>query len=147
MSGRYCSLLVVTVLLLASTAGAVELLQLGQSAPRQGILLDVQTSFRVLQALEDYPQLKKENAELRTLVAKQEALEEIRKEREKLYQERITFLEMQSLKWQQLNEATLALAKQNREAQGTWWDRLAHDAGKMTLGGIFGAAIAMALIL
>ncbi len=122
-------------------AEAVELLQAGQPAPRQGILLDVPTSFRVLEVLEDYPKLKTENAALRKVVDRQEALDEIRAEREKLYQDRIAFLELQAVKWQQLNDASLALAKQNREMQGSWWDRLANDAGKMTLGGVLGALI------
>ena len=126
---------------------AVELILPGQTATKQALLIDVQTSFKILAVLEDYPRLKAENAALREVIARQEALDEIRVEREKLYQERIAFLELQAGKWQQLNEATLALAKQNREAQGSWWDRLAHDAGKMTLGGIVGAVIAAALIL
>ena len=139
---------------LVSPASAVDLLQPGQTAQRQGILLDIPTAFRVLAVLEDYPRLKEENAALRGVIARQDVqierhqvLDEIRVEREKLYQERIAFLELQAGKWQQLNEATLALAKQNREAQGSWFDRLAHDAGKMTLGAIVGAAIAAALIL
>lgn len=122
-------------------AGAVDLLQAGQPAPRQGILIDVQTSFRVLQVLEDYPLLKEENEQLRLLTTKQEVLEEIRVEREKLYQERIAFLELQAAKWQQLNDATLLLAKQNREMQGSWWDRLVSDMGKYTVGALMGGVV------
>ncbi len=65
-------------------AEAVELLQAGQVAPRQGILLDVPTSFRVLSVIEDYPRLEKEAAALRALKDRQEARDEIRVEREKL---------------------------------------------------------------
>lgn len=126
---------------------AIELLQAGGTAQRQGILLETEVSFRVLAVLEDYPRLKAENAALREVIARQETREEIRIEREKLYQERIAFLELQAEKWKSLNEASLQLAKDTRESQGSWWDRLAHDAGKMTLGGIVGAVIAAALIL
>ena len=129
-----------------SAAEAVDLLQAGQPAPRQGILLDVPTSFRVLAVLEDYPKLEKESVALRELVVKQQGLDEIRIEREKLYQERIAFLEMQSERWKQLNDSTLALAKQNREMQGSWWDRFLADMGKMTTGAIIGGVIAAAFI-
>ena len=128
-------------------ASAVELILPGQTAQRQGILLDIPVSFRVLAVLENYPLLQKENTALRGVIARQEALDEIRVEREKLYQERIAFLELQAEKWKSLNEASLELAKNTREAQGSWFDRLAHDAGKMTLGAIVGAVIAAALIL
>ena len=126
---------------------AVELILPGQAVQKQAILLDTPTAFRVLAVLEDYPRLKAENTALREVLARQEALDEIRTEREKLYQERIAFLELQAEKWRALNEASLDLAKQTRESQGSWWDRLAHDVGKMTLGGIVGAVIAAALIL
>jgi LPS sulfotransferase NodH len=96
--------------------------------------------------LEDYPKLEKEAAALRELVVKQQGLDEIRIEREKLYQERIAFLEMQSERWKQLNDSTLALAKQNREMQGSWWDRFLADMGKMTTGAIIGGVIAAAFI-
>ncbi len=139
---RVCKiLLILLVVFYTVPAGAVDLLQAGQPAPRQGILLDVPTSFKVLQALEDYPKLKAENEQFRLLATKQEALEEIRLEREKLYQERIAFLELQATKWQQLNEATLALAKQNREMQGTWWDRFTNDMGKYTIGALMGGVV------
>ena len=121
---------------------AVDLLQAGQAAPRQGILLSVPVSFRVLAVLEDYPRLREENAALRGVIARQEALDEIRVEREKLYQERIAFLELQAEKWKQLNEASLSLAKQTREAQGSWWDRFLADMGKLTTGAIIGGVIA-----
>jgi len=128
-------------------ASAVDLLQAGQPAPGRGILLDVQTSFRVLVVLEDYPRLKRENEAQADVIARQEALEEIRLEREKLYQDRIAFLEFQAEKWKQLNDASLALAKQNREMQGTWWDRFLGDMGKFSTGAIIGGVIAAALIL
>lgn len=127
-------------------AEAVDLLQAGQVASRQGILLDVPTSFRVLAVLEDYPKLEKETVALRELVTRQQGLDEIRIEREKLYQERIAFLEMQSERWKQLNDSTLALAKQNREMQGSWWDRFLADMGKMTTGAIIGGVVAAAFI-
>jgi hypothetical protein len=135
----------ISLLVAVSPAGAVELLQAGQPAPRQGILLDVPTSFQVLQALEDYPKLKEENAVLRDLSAKHEALDELRAEREKLYQERIAFLELQAERWKQLNDASLALAMQNREMQGSWWDRFTGDAGKFALGVLGGLGIAAAI--
>ena len=125
----------------ALPAGAVDLLQAGQPALRQGILLDVPTSFKVLQVIEDYPLIQEENKRLRGLVGKQEALDEIRIEREKLYQERIAFLELQAEKWKQLNDATLLLAKQNREMQGSWWDRLISDMGKYTVGALMGGVV------
>jgi LPS sulfotransferase NodH len=136
----------ISLVAMPTLAGAVDLLQAGQPAPRQGILLDVPTSFRVLAVLEDYPKLEKEAAALRELVVKQQGLDEIRIEREKLYQERIAFLEMQSERWKQLNDSTLALAKQNREMQGSWWDRFLADMGKMTTGAIIGGVIAAAFI-
>ena len=148
MKARFCSLMIVMALLCLSfpaAAGAVELLQAGQAAPRQGILLDVPTSFRVLEALEDYPRLKEENAVLREMAAKQETLDEIRQEREKLYQERIAFLEMQAEKWKQLNEATLAMAARQQEAKGSWFDRLRKDLGTFTLGGIAATVIIAAI--
>lgn len=148
MKARFCPLLLVITCLclsLPAVASTVDLLQAGQPAPRQGILLDVPTSFKVLEGLEDYPRLKEENAVLRALVAKSEALDEIRVEREKLYQERIAFLEMQAEKWKQLNAATLALATQQQEVKGTWFDRLRRDLGTFTLGGIAATAIIAAI--
>jgi hypothetical protein len=124
---------------------AADLLQVGQPAPRQGILLDVQTSFKVLEAIEDYPKLKEENTALRAVAARQEALDEIRAEREKLYQERIAFLELQAEKWRQLNDASLALAKQNREMQGSWWDKFRRDVGTFSLGALFAIGVAAAI--
>lgn len=141
-----CLCAMISLVAMPTLAGAVDLLQAGQPAPRQGILLDVPTSFRVLAVLEDYPKLEKEAAALRELVVKQQGLDEIRIEREKLYQERIAFLEMQSERWKQLNDSTLALAKQNREMQGSWWDRFLADMGKMTTGAIIGGVIAAAFI-
>lgn len=135
----------ISLLAAGSPARGADLLQVGQLAPRQGIFLDVPTSFRVLEALEDYPKLKEENAALREIVAKQEALDEIRKEREQLYRERIAFLEMQAEKWKQLNEATLAMALKQQEAKGTWFDRLRRDLGTFTLGGIAATAIIAAI--
>ena len=126
---------------------AVELILPGQTAQKQAILLDIPVAFKILAVLEDYPRLKAENAALREVIARQEVLDEIRVEREKLYQERIAFLELQAERWKALNEASLDLAKQTRESQGSWWDRLAHDAGKMALGAIVAAVIAAALIL
>jgi FtsZ-binding cell division protein ZapB len=107
--------------------------------------LDLPTSFHVLETIEDYPRLKEENQVLREMVSRQEALDEIRKEREALYQERIRFLEEQNAAWSRLNEATLALAKQNREAQGTWFDRFRKDLGTFALGGIAATAIIAAI--
>lgn len=127
--------------------GAIDLVQAGQPAPGRGILLDVPTSFRVLEVLEDYPRLKEENAALQVVVAKQESLDEIRVEREKLYQDRIAFLELQAEKWKQLNDASLALARQNREMQGSWWDRFLGDMGKLATGAIVGGVIIMAIAL
>jgi hypothetical protein len=129
----------------SSPALAVDLLQTGQTAPRQGILLDVPTSFRVLEALEDYPRMKEENQVLRELIARHEALEEIRKEREALYRERIAFLEEQAGKWEQLNQATLALAEKGRKMQGSWWDRFTADVGKFSLGAVIGLGIVAAI--
>ena len=141
-----CLCAMISLMAMSTLAGAVDLLQAGQPAPRQGILLDVPTSFRVLAALEDYPKLEKEAAALRELKMKYEGLDEIRIERENLYKERIAFLEMQSERWKQLNDSTLALAKQNREMQGSWWDRFLADMGKMTTGAIIGGVIAAAFI-
>ena len=124
---------------------AVTLLQEGQMAPHRGVILDVKTSFHVLEVLEDYPWLKEENSTLRELVSKQELLDEIRQEREKLYQERIAFLEMQAEKWKQLNEATLALVVKQQEAKGSWFDRFRRDIGTFTLGGIAATAIIAAI--
>ncbi len=128
-------------------AEAVDLLQAGQPAPGRGILLDVPTSFRVLEVLEDYPRLKRENEAQAAVIVKQEALDDIRLEREKLYQERIAFLELQAEKWKQLNDTSLTLAKQNREMQGSWWDRFLGDMGKLATGAIIGGVIAVALVL
>ena len=129
----------------ALPAAAADLLQVGQSAPRQGILLDVQTSFKVLQALEDYPKLKEESAALRAVVARHGELEEVRVEREKLYQDRIAFLELQAEKWKQLNEASLQLAKDTRESQGSWWDKFRRDVGTFSLGAVFAIGMAAAI--
>ena len=126
-------------------AYAADLLQAGQPAPRQGILLDVQTSFKVLQALEDYPKLKEENTALRAVVARHGELEEVRVEREKLYQDRIAFLELQAEKWKQLNDASLQLAKDTRESQGSWWDKFRRDVGTFSLGAVFAIGVAAAI--
>jgi hypothetical protein len=143
---RYLGIcLFAAVLFVPSFAGAADLLQAGQPAPRQGILLDVQTSFKVLEAIEDYPKLKEENTALRAVAARQEALDEIRVEREKLYQDRIAFLELQAEKWRQLNDASLALAKQNREMQGSWWDKFRRDVGTFSLGAVFAIGVAAAI--
>jgi hypothetical protein len=143
---RYLGICLCTaVLFVPSFAGAADLLQVGQPAPRQGILLDVQTSFKVLQVLEDYPKLKEESAALRAVVARHGELEEVRVEREKLYQERIAFLELQAEKWRQLNDASLALAKQNREMQGSWWDKFRRDVGTFSLGAVFAIGVAAAI--
>jgi hypothetical protein len=143
---RYLGICLCTVVLFVpSFAGAADLLQLGQPSPRQGILLDVQTSFRVLQVLEDYPKLKEENMALRAVVARHGELEEIRVEREKLYQERIAFLELQAEKWKQLNDASLQLARDTRESQGSWWDRFRRDVGTFSLGTVFAIGVAAAI--
>lgn len=141
----FCLCAAISLLAGVSPAGAVDLLQAGQSAPRQGVLLDIPTSFRVLEVLEDYPRLKEENAALHELAAKQELLEEIRKEREALYQERIAFLEGQAAAWARLQEATVAMAEEHRKAQGTWFDRFRKDVGTFTLGGIAAAALIAAI--
>jgi hypothetical protein len=143
----FVGILGIAALLLAapSPSGAVELLQVGQPAPRQGILLDVPTSFKVLAVLEDYPKLREENAALRAVVARHGELDEIRVEREKLYQERIAFLELQAEKWKQLNEASLQLAKDTRESQGSWWDKFKRDAGTFSLGAVFAIGVAAAI--
>ena len=132
-------------MIFALPAAGADLLQLGQPAPRQGILLDVQTSFRVLQALEDYPKLKEEAAALRAVVTRHGELEEIRVEREKLYQERIAFLELQAEKWKQLNDASLQLARDTRESQGSWWDKFRRDVGTFSLGAVFAIGVAAAI--
>jgi len=143
---RYLGICLFAVVLFAPfPAVAADLLQLGQPAPRQGILLDVQTSFKVLQVLEDYPKLKEENTVLRTVVARHGELEEVRVEREKLYQDRIAFLELQAEKWKQLNEASLQLAKDTRESQGSWWDKFRRDVGTFSLGAVFAIGMAAAI--
>lgn len=126
-------------------AHAVELLQAGAVAPRQSILIETQTSFKVLAILEDYPRLRDENKALRAVVARQGELEEVRIEREKLYQERIAFLELQAEKWKQLNEASLQLAKDTRESQGSWWDKFRRDVGTFSLGAVFAIGVAAAI--
>jgi hypothetical protein len=143
---RYLGICLFAVVFFAPfPAGAADLLQLGQPAPRQGILLDVQTSFKVLQALEDYPKLKEESAALRAVVARHGELEEIRVEREKLYQDRIAFLELQAEKWKQLNNASLQLARDTRESQGSWWDKFRRDVGTFSLGAVFAIGVAAAI--
>ena len=141
------------IFIFAVPASAVELLQAGQPSPRQGILLDVATSFRVLQIMEDYPALKEHDrlqtekvGQLESQVARYEALDEVRQAQLELYRERAQFLEAQSAAWKTLNEATLALAKQNREAQGTWWENLTHEVGKGFIWLLGGGAIAAAII-
>ena len=124
---------------------AIELLQAGSVTTRQGILLDVPTSFKVLAVLEDYPRLKEENAAQAKVIERQDALDEIREEREKLYQERIAFLELQAEKWKLLNEASLQLAKDTRESQGSWWDKFRRDVGTFSLGAIFAIGVAAAI--
>jgi hypothetical protein len=145
MKARVVIIIITLSVIFALPAGAADLLQLGQPAPRQGILLDVQTSFRVLQALEDYPKLKEENTALRAVVARHGELEEVRVEREKLYQDRIAFLELQAEKWKQLNDASLQLARDTREAQGSWWDRFRKDVGTFSLGAVFAIGVAAAI--
>jgi len=151
-------LCIVVSFMQVSPVSAVELIQAGQPDSngivnssgifvKTGILLDVQTSFKVLQALEDYPKLKEESAALRAVVARHGELEEIRVEREKLYQDRIAFLELQAEKWKQLNDASLQLARDTRESQGSWWNRFLGDMGKFSTGAIIGAVIAAAIIL
>ncbi len=54
---------------------------------------------------------------------------------------------LQAEKWKQLNDASLALAKQNREMQGSWWDRFLGDMGKLATGAIVGGVIAAMIAL
>jgi hypothetical protein len=144
---RYLGICLYASVFLVPSAPAVaaDLLQVGQPAPRQGILLDVQTSFRVLQALEDYPKMEKRAEALQVLVDRQAALEEVRAEREKLYQERIAFLELQAEKWKQLNDASLQLARDTRESQGSWWDKFRRDVGTFSLGAVFAIGVVAAI--
>jgi len=136
------------LLLIPLDAFAVDLLPAGQPvaiAPYSRIALDVSTSFRVLQVLEDYPKLRTENAAQAKVIVRYGELEEIRVEREKLYQERIAFLELQAEKWKQLNNASLQLAKETRESQGSWWDQFRRDVGTFSLGAVFALGVAAAI--
>ena len=136
------------LLLIPLDAFAVDLLPAGQPvaiAPHSRIALDVPTSFRVLQVLEDYPKLRTENAAQAKVIVRYGELEEIRVEREKLYQERIAFLELQVEKWQRLNDASLQLARETRESQGSWWDQFRRDVGTFSLGAVFALGVAAAI--
>lgn len=133
------------LLLMPLDASAVDLLQAGAVAPRQGILLETATSFRVLQVLEDYPKLQAENMAQAKVIARYGELEEIRAERENLFKERIAFLELQAEKWKQLNDASLQLAKDTRESQGSWWDKFRRDVGTFSLGAVFAIGVAAAI--
>jgi len=136
------------LLLIPLDAFAVDLLPAGQPvaiAPYSRIALDVPTSFRVLQVLEDYPKLQTENAAQAKVIVRYGELEEIRVEREKLYQERVAFLELQAEKWKQLNDASLQLARETREAQGSWWDQFRRDVGTFSLGAVFALGVAAAI--
>ena len=136
------------LLLIPLDAFAVDLLPAGQLvaiAPYSRIALDVPTSFRVLQVLEDYPKLQTENAAQAKVIVRYGELEEIRVEREKLYQERVAFLELQAEKWKQLNDASLQLARETRESQGSWWDPFRRDVGTFSLGAVFALGVAAAI--
>ena len=110
--------------------------------PNQGVFFDHSGSVRLLEEVEicrsDLPLL-------RSLEAKNAQLDEIRKEREDLYRERIKFLETQQRELLRMNDQAIKTADLARKAGGgTWYEQL-FTAGKwIGLGIVLGFVGGMA---
>ena len=97
------------------------------SAPTQGVFFDNSASGRLLQEVEG---CRVELPILRALEDKNSQLDEIRKEREDLYRERIKFLETQQTELLRMNDQAIKTADLARKSGGgTWYEQL-FTAGK-----------------
>ncbi len=96
-------------------------------APAPGIIFDYPGSDRLLEEVES---CREELPILRALEEKTAALDEIRKEREDLYRERIKFLETQQAELLRMNDQAIKTADlAQKSGGGTWYEQL-FTAGK-----------------
>lgn len=116
-----------------------------QGVNRAGIFFEMPDYPRLLEDLESCSGIREKNAVLSRLNEKNEQLEEIRIEREKLLRERIGFLEAQQGELLRMNDQAIKTAELARKAGGgTWYEQL-FTAGKwiglgIALGFVAGAA-------
>lgn len=132
----------ILILLLPMPCFPAEIATGPTSAPVQGVFFDTQSSLRLLEEVEfcrvDLPIL-------RSLEEKNAQLDEIRKEREDLYKERIKFLETQQGELLRMNDQAIKTADLARKSGGgTWYEQL-FTAGKwIGLGIVLGFVGGMA---
>jgi hypothetical protein len=120
-------------------AQAADLLLPGQPSPYKGVILDVPTSFRVLQELEACRSSSEELRTYRELDRVQEAMDKVRDEREELYKQRISFLERQQEELYKLNDQAVKTAEKFSKG-GSWFEKAFNFLGAMGIGGILALA-------
>mgnify|MGYP001590156300 CR=1 FL=1 len=117
----------VLLLLVPMPCFSAELATGAGSGPRQGVFFDTSASDRLLEEVEacrvDLPIL-------RSLEEKNSQLDEIRKERENLYRERIGFLEKQQGELLRMNDQAIKTADLARKSGGGSWYEQLFTVGK-----------------
>lgn len=135
------AILIITLSVISAfPAGAADLLLPGQPAPAKGILLDVPTSFRVLEELENCRSAAEELRTYRELDRVQAEMDKLRDEREQLLRERIAFLEKQQEELYRINEQAVKTAEKMSK-DGSWIERAFNLLGAAGIGAIIALAL------
>jgi uncharacterized protein (DUF3084 family) len=103
------------------------------------IVLDVPTSFRVLEELETCRSSIEELKTYRELDRIQQEMDKVRDEREALFKERIAFLEKQQEELYRLNDQAVKTAEKMSKG-GSWIERAFNFLGAVGVGALIAAA-------